>query len=159
MSILMIIFIYFYVDAPGYLRKCKSSVENCHHLSWIVCWCIGSIRRQRDRLPVWANNPVLIQDDRPILIIGIGTREQRNWDLGLIRDVGILGEYLRDSHGTRVRLRCILSVEEERDEVGCSLVLTENIVERSIASRRVLKSCVDHRRSVGGKADQSCAFG
>ena len=58
-------------------------------------------------MPVWANNPVLIQDDRPMLIIGIDALEYRNWDLGLTCEVGILGEYRGDSHGTRIRPRVI----------------------------------------------------
>jgi hypothetical protein len=94
-----------------------------------------------------------------MLIIGIDALEYRNWDLGLIRDVGILGDYFGDSHGTRIRLRIILSVEEEGDVVGCSLVLTENIVERRVASRRVIESCTDSRPSVWAEADQSCAIG
>ena len=159
MSALMILFSLINVDAPGYLRKCEPSVKICHHLSGIVCWCIGGIRRQWDHLPVWANNPVLIQEDRPALISRNGTREYRNWDLRLVRDVGILREYLRDSHSTRIRARCILSVEEERDKVGCSQVLTENIVERNVASWRVLKVCIDDGQSVGAEADQSCATG
>ena len=124
-----------------------------------MCWGAGSTRRQWDHLPVWTNNPVLIQDHRPSLIARIITREYRNWDLGLIRNVGILGEYLRDSHGTGVRVRGIWSVEEECDKVGCSQVLTENIVERNIACGRVLKVCIDDRLSVGAETDQSSAFG
>ena len=123
-----------------------------------MCWGAGSIRRQRDHLPVWTNNPVLIQDDRPALIGGIITREYRNWDLGHIGNVGILGEYLRDSHGTRVCVRLIWSVEEKRDKVGRSRVLTENIVEWNVASSRVLKRYKDDRLGVGAETDQSSAF-
>ena len=94
-----------------------------------------------------------------MLIIGIDALEYRNWDFGLTRDVGILGEYLRDSHGTRIRQRVVLSVEEEGGIVGCTLVLTENTVEWRVASGRVIKSRIDSRPSVGAEADQSCASG
>ncbi len=69
----------------------------------IMTWSRRSITRYLDRLPVWANDSIGIQQYREMLR-GIEARlEYGNRNLGLTRDVLEQGEYFADGHFTGIR--------------------------------------------------------
>ena len=69
----------------------------------IVTWSKGSITRRLDGIPVWANDPIGIQQYREMLGGIDAGLEYGHRNLGLTRDVLEQGKYLADGHFTGIR--------------------------------------------------------
>jgi hypothetical protein len=70
----------------------------------IMTWSKGSITRDLDSIPVWANDPIGIQQYREMLVVTEVGLEYGNRNLGLTRDVLEQGEHFTDGHFTSIRL-------------------------------------------------------
>ena len=68
-----------------------------------MTWSKGSITRHLDSIPVWANDPIGIQQYRKMLGGTEARLEYGNRNLGLTRDVLEQGEYFADGHFTGIR--------------------------------------------------------
>jgi hypothetical protein len=69
----------------------------------IMTWSKGSVTRYLDRIPVWANDSIGIQQYREMLTGTEASLEYGNRNLGLTRDVLEQGEYFADGHFTGIR--------------------------------------------------------
>jgi hypothetical protein len=99
-----------------------------------MCRRKASITLHLDRIPIRANNPIRIQKHREVLVRSNVGLEYSNRDLGLVRDVLELRDYLTDGHFTGIRFcRVIWSVEEDRNEIRCGGVLAENTIDGRVA--------------------------
>jgi hypothetical protein len=69
----------------------------------IMTWSLGRITCHLDSIPVWANDPVGIQQYREMLDGSEAGLEYGNSNLGLTRDVLEQGKYFADGHFTSIR--------------------------------------------------------
>jgi hypothetical protein len=69
-----------------------------------MTWSKGSITRYIDSIPVWANDPIGIQQYREMLVVTEARIEYGDGDLGLTRDVLEQGEHFADGHFAGIRL-------------------------------------------------------
>ena len=71
-------------------------------------WCVGSIARYFDRIPVRANDPIGIQEHREMLVVSEAGLEHGDRDFALGRNVLEQGKYLADGHFAGVLLCSII---------------------------------------------------
>jgi hypothetical protein len=73
-----------------------------------MTWSKGSIARYLDSIPVWANDPIGIQQYREMLVITEARLEYGNRNLGLTRDVLEQGDHFADGHLTGIRRKGVV---------------------------------------------------
>jgi hypothetical protein len=76
-----------------------------------MTWRSGGITRCIDSIPVWANDPIGIQQYRERLRGIVARLEYDNRNLGLTRDVLEQGKYFADGHFTSIRTGVVQTIE------------------------------------------------